>query len=119
MALAVLTGLVFGVVPAVSVIHGNTSSLLKEDATGGSASRTTALVRSTLVVVETALALMLLVGAGLLIKGFGRLQERQAGIFTGSGADHADLAAGEPLSRRRGPASVLARLLGKATRFQA
>ncbi len=80
LALAVLTGLVFGMVPAVSVIRGNTSSLLKEDATRGSASRTTTAVRSTLVIVETALALMLLVGAGLLIKSFGRLQEVNPGF---------------------------------------
>jgi len=78
--LAVLTGIVFGLVPAVSVIRGNTSSLLKEDATRGSASRTTRLVRSSLVVVETALALMLLVGAGLLIKSFARLQEVDPGF---------------------------------------
>jgi len=78
--LAVLTGVVFGLVPAVSVIRGNTSSLLKEDATRGSASRTTRLVRSSLVVVETALALMLLVGAGLLIKSFARLQEVDPGF---------------------------------------
>jgi predicted permease len=80
LGLAVLTGLVFGVVPAVSVIRGNTSSLLKEDATRGSASRGTAFVRSALVVVETALALMLLVGAGLLIKSFGRLQQVNPGF---------------------------------------
>jgi predicted permease len=80
LAIAVLTGLVFGVVPAVSVIRGNTSSLLKDDATRGSASRTTTFVRSTLVIVETALALMLLVGAGLLIKSFGRLLDVNPGF---------------------------------------
>jgi predicted permease len=74
LALAVATGLVFGVVPALSVIRGNTSALLKEDATRGSASRGTSFMRASLVVVETALALVLLVGAGLLVKSFGRLQ---------------------------------------------
>jgi len=80
LAIAVLTGLVFGVVPAVSVIRGNASSLLKDDATRGSASRTTTFVRSTLVIVETALALMLLVGAGLLIKSFAHLQDVNPGF---------------------------------------
>ena len=80
LALAALTGVVFGIVPAVSVIRGNTASLLKEDATRGSASRTTTYVRSTLVIVETALALMLLVGAGLLIKSFSRLQDVNPGF---------------------------------------
>src|SRR5262245_24416528 len=80
LAIAVLTGLVFGVVPAVSVIRGNTSSMLKDDATRGSASRATTFVRSTLVIVETAAALMLLVGAGLLIKSFGRLLDVNPGF---------------------------------------
>jgi len=80
LAIAVLTGLVFGVVPAVSVIRGNTSALLKDDATRGSASRATTLVRSTLVIAETAAALMLLVGAGLLIKSFGRLLDVNPGF---------------------------------------
>ena len=80
LAIAVLTGLVFGVVPAVSVIRGNTSALLKDDATRGSASRATTFVRSTLVIAETAAALMLLVGAGLLIKSFGRLLDVNPGF---------------------------------------
>ena len=74
LALAVVTGVVFGVVPALSVIRGKTASLLKDDSTRGSASRGTSFMRSSLVIVETALALMLLVGAGLLIKSFSRLQ---------------------------------------------
>ena len=74
LVLAVLTGLVFGVVPALSVLRGNASTLLKDDSTRGSASRATTYMRGSLVVVETALALMLLVGAGLLIKSFARIR---------------------------------------------
>ena len=37
MALAVVTGLVFGLVPALTVIRGNTSTLLKDDTARGSA----------------------------------------------------------------------------------
>jgi predicted permease len=80
LTLAILTGLVFGVVPALSVIRGNTTTLLKDDSARGSASRTTAWMRASLVVVETALALMLLVGAGLLIKSFGRLTDVDPGF---------------------------------------
>ncbi len=82
LGLAIVTGVVFGVVPALSVIRGNPSTVLKEDSTRGSASRTTAFVRASLVVVETALALMLLVGAGLLIKSFSRLQDVDPGFST-------------------------------------
>jgi predicted permease len=80
LVLAILTGLIFGVVPALSVIRGNVSTVLKDDSTRGSASRATSLMRASLVVVETALALMLLVGAGLLIKSFARLQDVNPGF---------------------------------------
>ena len=72
--LALVTGLVFGLVPALAVIRGNTSAVLKEDTARGSAGKRTGFTRATLVIVETALALVLLVGAGLLIKSFARLQ---------------------------------------------
>jgi putative ABC transport system permease protein len=82
MALALLTGLVFGVIPAVAVVKRNTASLLKDDSTRGSAGRGTKLIRAGLVVGETALALMLLVGAGLLVKSFARLNNVNPGFAT-------------------------------------
>ncbi len=82
LALAVATGLVFGVVPAISVVRGNTATILKDDATRGSAGRGTGLMRSTLVILEIALALMLLVGAGLLIKSFARITSVDPGFST-------------------------------------
>jgi predicted permease len=80
LTLAVLTGLIFGVVPALTVLRGNTSALLKDDSARGTASRHTGFTRATLVVAETALALVLLVGAGLLIKSFARLQDVDPGF---------------------------------------
>jgi predicted permease len=82
MVLAILTGVVFGVVPALAVVRGNTSTLLKDDSTRGSASRGTGFTRSALVVTETALALMLLISAALLIKSFARLQNVDPGFTT-------------------------------------
>jgi predicted permease len=84
MALAVITGLVFGLVPALVVFRRNTWSLLKDDSTRGSAGRSTGLTRSVLVVAETAFALVLLVAAGLLLKSFLRLQN----VDPGFGTDH-------------------------------
>ena len=79
-ALALITGLVFGLVPAIAITRGNTNTLLKEDTARGSASRGTGLTRTLLVVAETALALVLLVGAGLLVKSFARLQDVNPGF---------------------------------------
>ena len=79
-ALAILTGLVFGLVPAMAVVRGNTSAILKDDSTRGSASKGTGFTRTGLVIAETALALMLLIGAGLLIKSFARLQDVDPGF---------------------------------------
>ncbi|HEX3644690.1 MAG TPA: ABC transporter permease [Vicinamibacterales bacterium] len=79
-ALALATGLVFGLVPAFAIRRGNTNTLLKEDTARGSSGRGTGATRSTLVIMETALALVLLVGAGLLVKSFARLQEVNPGF---------------------------------------
>jgi putative ABC transport system permease protein len=80
MALALVTGLIFGVVPALIVLRGNMSSMLKDDNARGSASRSTGRTRAALVIAETAFAVMLLVGAGLLIKSFMRLQNVDPGF---------------------------------------
>jgi predicted permease len=82
LVLSVATGLVFGVIPAIAVVRGNTAAYLKEDGGRGSAGRTTGAARAALVVGEVALALMLLVGAGLLIKSFARLQSVNPGFTT-------------------------------------
>jgi predicted permease len=80
MTLALVTGLVFGLVPALTVMRGNTNALLKDDTARGSAGKHTGVTRATLVIAETALALVLLVGAGLLIKSFARLQDVNPGF---------------------------------------
>ena len=48
-ALALVTGLVFGLVPALAVMRGNTNTLLKDDTARGSAGRGTGLTRAALV----------------------------------------------------------------------
>ncbi len=80
--LSIVTGLVFGVIPAIAVVRGNTAAFLKEDAARGSAGKGTGVARAALVVAEIALALMLLVGAGLLLKSFARLQSVSPGFAT-------------------------------------
>ncbi|HEX3927315.1 MAG TPA: ABC transporter permease [Gemmatimonadales bacterium] len=70
---AVLTGLLFGLVPALQVRRNNLHATLKEGARNGTADRAGQLVRKVLVVAEIALALTLLTGGGLLIRSFARL----------------------------------------------
>ena len=73
LALTALTGVAFGLAPAMRVVATDLHAQLKEGARG-STSGAGGAVRSALVVSQLALALALLVGAGLLIKSFVRLQ---------------------------------------------
>jgi predicted permease len=82
LVLAVVTGTVFGLVPAVTIARGNTAAFLKDDSARGTSSRGTGATRGVLVVAETAVAVVLLVGAGLLLKSFARLQTVDPGFST-------------------------------------
>ena len=73
MGLSLVTGLLFGVVPALQAARTGISSTLKEGGRGNMSSRGSARMRSALVIAEVALAVTLLAGAGLLIRSFGRL----------------------------------------------
>jgi len=76
---AILTGVLFGIVPAIQTAKADLHETLKE---GGrsAASTTKQWVRSALVVVEIAMALAVLVGAGLLVKSFLRVQQVNPGF---------------------------------------
>ena len=82
LGLAAVTGLVFGVVPASTVFRTNTAAFLKDDSARGTATKRTGVTRSVLVVAETAVAVMLLIGSGLLIKSFLKIQEVNPGFST-------------------------------------
>ncbi len=77
---AFLTGVVFGLVPALQASKPDLNTSLKEGGKGTQAGSQGRLARNALVVSEIALALMLLIGAGLLMKSFARLQRVDPGF---------------------------------------
>jgi putative ABC transport system permease protein len=80
LALAVVTGVVFGLVPALHATQMDIRESLNEEGRGGSSSVRQRTVRKALVVVEVGLALVLLVGAGLLLRSFSRLTQVSPGF---------------------------------------
>jgi putative ABC transport system permease protein len=80
LAVSVLTGLLFGLAPAWQAAKTELNEVLKESGRGGTEGSRRLRLRSLLVISEFALALLLLIGAGLMIKSFRRLQEVKPGF---------------------------------------
>ena len=74
LALAVFTGLAFGLAPALQASKVSLNEVLKEAGRSGTEFRFGMFFRNLLVVSETALAMVLLVGAGLLFRSFLRVR---------------------------------------------
>jgi putative ABC transport system permease protein len=70
---SVLTGVVFGILPALEASRTDANETLKESGRGNSGSPRSRRARSAFVVAQVALALVLLIGAGLLARSFARL----------------------------------------------
>jgi putative ABC transport system permease protein len=73
-SIALVAGLLAGLMPALHVSRPNLNDSLREGGRGSSAGRRRHLTRSILVVAEVALALVLLVGAGLMVHGVGAIR---------------------------------------------
>ncbi|MGH9795927.1 MAG: ABC transporter permease [Candidatus Acidiferrales bacterium] len=83
-ALTLATAVLFGTFPALAATRGNLQDSLKEGGTGAGISGGSKRLRSALVVSEVALALVLLTGAGLLMKSFARLTSVDPGFDAGN-----------------------------------
>ena len=80
MAISVVTGLVFGLAPALQASRGNLQASLKEGTRGGGASGSLGRLRNTLVVAEVALSVVLLIGASLFVRTFMNMENMDAGF---------------------------------------
>lgn len=80
LGLAVATGLVCALAPAFAAIRTNVNSNLKEGGRTGSAGGGHARLRSTLVVAEIAVALVLLTASGLLLRSFDNMRQVDLGF---------------------------------------
>jgi predicted permease len=80
LGVSVLTGIVFGMAPAWIAAHADIAEALKKSGRSTTASTMGRSIRKILVTSELAVALVLLVGAGLLMKGFSRLRLMNPGF---------------------------------------
>jgi len=79
---SLLTGVLFGVVPALFASRSDVNSTLKSQTRGSTSGKGHHLMRHGLIVTEIALALVLLGGAAIMNRGFNRLLERNTGWDT-------------------------------------
>jgi predicted permease len=78
--IAIAVGVLFGLAPALKMSGGNLQMALKENGSGMAAGRSHERFRATLIVSEIALACVLLVGAGLLLRSFLRVLDVDLGF---------------------------------------
>jgi putative ABC transport system permease protein len=78
--LSVLTGVLFGLVPALKATRPNLTDTINQGGKGASAGHASKRFRSALVVAEVTLAFILLAGAGLLIRSFFQMQSVETGV---------------------------------------
>ena len=77
---SIVSGILFGLIPAWQASNPNLNEKLKESGKSSAGNSRGNRIRSLLVVVQVALAFVLLVGAGLLIKSFSQLQQVNVGF---------------------------------------
>jgi putative ABC transport system permease protein len=80
LAISVGAGIVFGILPALQATRGNINNALREGGRSGTMGVRRNRLGASLVIAELSLALVLLISAGLLIKGTIRMQRRDLGF---------------------------------------
>jgi putative ABC transport system permease protein len=103
-----VTGLVFGLAPAIQSTKGDLTVALREGGRGSSYSTKTHRLRGLLIVSEMALTVMLMIGSGLLMRTFWRLLQEDLG-FTTSGVVVASIWLPQPNDPKTDPYRGVAR----------
>jgi putative ABC transport system permease protein len=80
--ICLLTGVLFGIAPALQVSKTNVNEILKEAGRGSAGGPRARRMRSALVIAELALTVVLLVGAGLMVRSFMKLYALDLGLET-------------------------------------
>ena len=86
LGLSLVTGVTFGLIPAIQTARIDVNSAMKEEGRGGTSSRAARRFGDALIVAEVALALVLLIGAGQMLLTFARMQGRDPGLDPEVGA---------------------------------
>jgi putative ABC transport system permease protein len=98
LVISVLTGILFGLAPALQAARPQLAASMKEGGRGSTIGGARRRIRSALVVVEVALAFVLLTGAGLLLRSF----ESMMRVETGYDSNNV-ISMGLPLSEKKIP----------------
>jgi putative ABC transport system permease protein len=101
LTISVLTGILFGLAPAIQAARPQLAASMKEGGRGSTVGGARRRIRSALVVVEVALAFVLLTGAGLLLRSFQAMMKVETGFDTTN-----VISLGLPLSAKRVPDPV-------------
>ena len=107
LGMCLLTGLIFGMVPALSVARSNLAAAINESGNRSSSGSHSGRMRSLLVISEVALALVLVIGASLLIRTFMKLQAVNPGFDTHNVLTTAMSIGGERFQKTAGVAQLL------------
>ncbi len=106
-AVSVITGILFGLVPAISASRPNLAATLNESSNRSGVGFRSGRIRSVLVVSEMALALILVVGAALLIRTFLNLQAVDPGFNPNNVLTMAMSVNGERFQKTAGVAQII------------
>ena len=107
LAVSLVTGILFGLVPAISASRKNLAAVLNESSNRAGVGFRSGKVRSLLVISEMALALVLVIGAALLIRTFMKLQSVDPGFDTHNVLTMAMSISGDQFLKTSGVAQVI------------